>query len=45
MTCWLWKVDSAIQVQILDDTVSISHSINTLWKSMNPSIFPPAKDK
>ena len=31
-----------IQVQILDETDCISHSTNTLGKSMNRIIFPPA---
>ena len=32
-------------VQILDETDCISHSINTLWKGMNPIILPPAMGK
>ena len=33
------------QVQILDETDCISHSINTLGKGMNPIILPPAMGK
>ena len=35
----------AIQVQILDKAVCISHSVNTLGKNMNPIILPPAISK
>ena len=35
-------MDSATQVQILDETDCISHSANTLAKGMNPIILPPA---
>ena len=30
------------RVQILNKVVCISHSTNTLWKGMNPTILPPA---
>ena len=39
------KMDTAIQVQILDEVVSISHSANTLRKDMNPTIVSPTMDK
>ena len=35
------EVDTVTDVQVLDDTVCISHSANTLRKDMNPTIFPP----
>ena len=35
-------MDMAAQVQILDETVCISHSANTLEKGMTPSISPSA---
>ena len=38
-------MDTAIRVQILDETDCISHSTNTLGKGMNPIILPPAMDK
>ena len=38
-------MDTATQVQILDETDSISHSTNTLGKGMNPFILPPAMGK
>ena len=38
-------MSTATQVQILDETDSISHSTNTLGKGMNPVILPPAMDK
>ena len=38
-------MDMVIQVQILDETVCISHNVNVLGKGMNPVIFPPALDK
>ena len=31
----------AIQVQILDETVCILHSTNTVWKGVNPTILSP----
>ena len=37
--------DSAICVQILNKTLSISHSANTLEKGMNPTILFPALSK
>ena len=39
------KMDTAIRVQILDETDCISHSTNTLGKGMNPIILPPAMGK
>ena len=39
------RMDSATRVQILDETDSISHSINTLGKGMNPIILPVAMGK
>ena len=38
-------MDTMTQVQILEETVCISHSTNTLGKSMNQTILPPAMDK
>ena len=38
-------MDTATQVQILDETDCISHSTNTLGKGMNPIILPPAMGK
>ena len=38
-------MDTVTQVQIMDETDCISHSSNTLGKSMNPIILPPAMDK
>ena len=38
-------MDTAIPVQILDETDCISHSTNTLGKGMNPIILPPAMGK
>ena len=47
MVYWLssQEMDTAIRVQILDETDCISHSTNTLGKGMNPIILPPAIDK
>ena len=47
MVKWLssYEMDTATQVQILDETDCISHSSNTLGKGMNPIILPPAMDK
>ena len=39
------EMNTAILVQILDDTDYISHSTNTLGKGMNPIILPPAMGK
>ena len=39
------KMDTAMQVQILDEADCISHSTNTLGKGMNPIILPPAMGK
>ena len=36
------EMDTAIRVQILDETDCISHSTNTLGKGMNPIILPSA---
>ena len=38
-------MDTATQVQILDETDCISHSTNSPWKGMNPIILPPAMGK
>ena len=38
-------MDTATQVQILDETECISDITNTLGKGMNPIILPPAMDK
>ena len=38
-------MDTARQIQILNKSVCILHSINTLGKGMNPIILPPAMDK
>ena len=34
-------MDMVIRVQILDETVCMSHNANTLGKSMTPIILPP----
>ena len=39
------EMNTAIRVQILDETDCISHSTNTLGKGMNPIIIPPAMGK
>ena len=36
----LWKLDTVIRVQNLDDAVCISRKANTLGKGMNPNIVP-----
>ena len=38
-------MDTAAQVQILDEIDCISHSTNTLGKGMNPIILPLAMGK
>ena len=38
-------MDTASQIQILDEADYISHSTNTLGKGMNPIILPPAMGK
>ena len=38
-------MNTAIQVQTLDEAVCISLSTNTLGKGMNPTILPPAMGK
>ena len=38
-------MDTVKLVQILDEADWISHSTNTLGKSMNPIIFPPSMSK
>ena len=38
-------MDTVSHVQILDEVVCISHSIDTLGKGINPTILPPAEDK
>ena len=38
-------MDTATQVQILDETDCISHSTNNLEKGMNPIILPLAMGK
>ena len=38
-------MDTATQVQTLDEIDYISYSTNTLGKSMNPIILPPAMGK
>ena len=38
-------MDTVTQVQILDESDCILHSINTLGKGMNPIILPLAKGK
>ena len=38
-------MDMPTRVQILDEEVYISHSINTLEKNMNPTILPLPKGK
>ena len=39
------EVDMAIRVQIIGETVCVSHRANTLEKGMNPIILPPAMGK
>ena len=39
------KMDLVTRVQILDETVYISHSVNTLGKGTNPTINSPATSK
>ena len=41
----IYEMDTAIRVQILDETDCISHGTNTLGKGMNPIILPPAMGK
>ena len=38
-------MDTASQIQILDNVVYISHSINTLGKGMHTTILPSAIGK
>ena len=38
-------MNTAIRVQILDETDCISHCTHTLGKGMNPIILPPAMGK
>ena len=38
-------IDMVTRVQILDEADLISHGANTLGKSMNPIILPPAMGK
>ena len=38
-------MDTATQVQILDENDCISHNTNALGKGMNPTILPPAMGK
>ena len=47
MVQWLmlWEMDTANQVQILEESVCISYRANTLEKGLNPNILPPAMDK
>ena len=35
-------MDTAIRVQILDESVCISHCVNNIGKGMNTTTFPPA---
>ena len=39
------EVNSATQVQILNEAACISSSINTREKSMNPTILPPVNSR
>ena len=39
------EMDTKIRVQILDKTVCISHSVNTMKKDMNLTILPPVRNK
>ena len=41
----LKETDTATQVQILDEAVCISHTVNTSGKGMNSTIFPPGMGK
>ena len=36
-------MDSATQLQLLNEAVYISHSANTFGEGTNPTILPPAK--
>ena len=38
-------MDTTTRVQILNESVCISHSSNTLGKVMKPAILPPAMGK
>ena len=38
-------MDTVTWVQILDKADCVSYCTNTLWKGMNPTIFPLAKSK
>ena len=40
-----WEMDTSLRVQILDEAAYISHSTDTLGKSMNPIILPSALGK
>ena len=39
------ELKTAIQVQIIDETVCLSHCANTLGKGMNLTILPSSKSK
>ena len=39
------SVDMAIQIQIMDKVIYISHSTNTYEKGINPTILPSALGK
>ena len=47
MMQWLpsLEIDTASQVQILDESVCISHCTNTLKKGMNPITLSPVMGK
>ena len=47
MELWILSLEihTAIRVQILGETVYISHSANFIRKGMNPIILPPALGK
>ena len=43
--CKLKEMDMESRVQILDEVVCISHSVNIPGKGMNPTILTPCMDK
>ena len=38
-------MDTVTKVQVLDETICISHRVNTLGKGMKPTIISPAMSK
>ena len=39
------EMDTMTRVQVLDEVVCLSHCVNTLRESMNPTTLPPAMRK